>query len=195
MPTANKKKLVYKTVWNVAFSEMSVPHTHSVFDGPLTAGEARIAALLDEEAANDLRKQMKKDRKADRKFKKDQAKQQEALKLALIKNQFADIKTHHAEQALCRAQAGKRRATEEIDHVAGKQIPEPDHMIRDRKALADVDKRAAKRQKKSDEEREKTRAAGAPPPVGTWSESIVTFGASFGLTGFSAWFGAGAPGS
>lgn len=50
-----------------------------------------------------------------------------------------------------------------------------------------ADERAAKRLKKSNEALEAARAAGPAPPVGSWWERSVSFGASIGLGGFGAW--------
>lgn len=162
-------------------SEMSVPHTHPDFIGPLTPAQALFEDFMDGEAAKALAENKKRDRKEKREFKDAKKKHKRDLKEALDKTALADIKTQGLSDALDKAIAGQQRATDGLDAVAQRVIPEPEGRKRKREALAGVDSRA--KQQKTTEEREKKRAAGPAVPVGSFRERLFHGVVPWAMTG------------
>jgi hypothetical protein len=142
-----------------------------------------INDLLSNKAKLDLGARKKRQKDEEQRYEIDKLWKEAEMEKAEDERDLQKMKLRLVRKLAKKTEEKALQATLDYNDAREMPLEVPKHMLKKQKPL------------KSDEEREKTRAAGAPPPVGTWSESIVTFGASIGLTGISPWFGAGAPGS
>lgn len=112
----------------------------------------------------------------------------QALAEAAKKTRLAQTQTDLAKALLDETVAATKAAEEAHDVLQDTVVAKPDVLVKRERAEAAAGERAAKRQKKTAEDAEAARAAGAvPPPVGSWWERTLSYGGNIGLGGLGAW--------